>query len=74
MPMADAPLYSATATFLNMDDTICMAIIFELEATVLAFSTYSGQIHHIYFPILLQCTLPENRKIQQAVKWKELSI
>lgn len=74
--MADAPLYSATATFLNMDDTICMAIVCGLQviASALFVPTCSGQTLQTYYLILLQCTLPENRKIPQSVKWKELSI
>ncbi len=36
--MAVAPLYNAHATFWNMDDTICMAIIFEFVKVALVFS------------------------------------
>lgn len=61
MPMADAPLYNETATFRNMEDTICMVVISDLKVIVLAFSTYIGQIHQTYSPILLRCTLLKNR-------------
>lgn len=70
MPIADAPLYSASATFRNMDVTICMAIVCGLQviASVLFVSTWHGQTLQTYCQILLQCTLIENRKIQQKAK------